>query len=266
MKRFAFVQISDHHLGASETALLRGLAPAHTFRAVLRHIAQNVAGQADFIVSTGDLIEPSSDAAYKAALAILNVNSHPQQTPGPLFVSVEGLINYPMYFLPGNHDDRLKFCAHLFPQVRPIALFNTTFVHQGIQFVCVDWGSQVKAVANPATLDFVAHALKSERPSILMMHHYPAPIGSAWLDSFIADEVDRFWNRVRGQNVLGIFCGHAHITYETIVDGIPVYGLRSTIFQFARTDEPVLCLEPPHYRLVTIENDQISTQVFEVPL
>jgi Icc protein len=115
-------------------------------------------------------------------------------------------------------------------------------------------------------LDFLAAALPRDAPSILLMHHQPVRIGSAWLDSFVADNADRFWDVVREQNVLGIFCGHAHMTYETAVDGIPVYGLRSTIYQFARSDEPMLCLEPPHYRLVTVGSGRVSTQVFEVPL
>jgi hypothetical protein len=48
---FSFVQITDHHLSTSEDALVRGFSPAYAFRAVLRHIAENVADTIDFIFS-----------------------------------------------------------------------------------------------------------------------------------------------------------------------------------------------------------------------
>jgi Icc protein len=266
MISFSFVHVTDHHLGESETALTRGFAPAYAFRTVLRHIAATVASQADFIVSTGDLVEPASSAAYETARAMLNVNGADGRVPGPLYVTIEGLHRYPMYFLPGNHDDRTGFIRYLFPRTAPLDLVNATFVHKGVQFICLDWGPEAKAVASPAMLDFLARTLRGCSPSIIFMHHQPVPIGSRWLDEFIADDVARFWDVVRGQDVLGVFCGHAHTTHETLVDDIPVFGLRSTIYQFARRDEPMMCLEPPHYRLVTIAGGAVHTQIFEVPL
>jgi hypothetical protein len=56
------------------------------------------------------------------------------------------------------------------------------------------------------------------------------------------------------------------MTHEQLVAGIPVLTLRSTAFQFASTDEPLIALEPPHYRFVTIHNDVLTSRIFEVPL
>jgi Icc protein len=266
MTSFSFVHITDHHLGESETALIRGFAPAYAFRTVLRHIAAHVAERADFIVSTGDLVEPASDAAYETTRAILNINGAEGRAPGPLRVTIEGLYRYPMYFLPGNHDDRSGFIRHLFPRTASPGLVNATFVHRGVQFICLDWGPEAKAVADPTMLAFLARALAGHAPSIILMHHQPVPVGSRWLDEFIADDIADFWDIVRGQEVLGIFCGHAHTTHQNVTNGIPVFALRSTIYQFAQHDEPMMCLEPPHYRLVTVEGGQIRTQIFEVPL
>ena len=66
--------------------------------------------------------------------------------------------------------------------------------------------------------------------------------------------------------MLVILCGDVHTTYETLVVGIPVLGLRSTTFQFALQDEPLLCLQPPHYRFVTIQDGILTSRTFEVPL
>ena len=64
---FSFVQITDHHLLETEAGLIRGFSPAHALRAVLRHIAGTVANTVDFIVSTGDLVDNPSQAAYQTA-------------------------------------------------------------------------------------------------------------------------------------------------------------------------------------------------------
>jgi 3',5'-cyclic-AMP phosphodiesterase len=47
---------------------------------------------------------------------------------------------------------------------------------------------------------------------------------------------------------------------------VPVYGVASTSFQFGLTDDPVLTLEPPAYRRVTVDDGILTTRVYEVPL
>jgi Icc protein len=262
---FSFIQITDHHLCESEAHLRLGFSPAYAFRAVLRHIAEHVADQADFIISTGDLIEPATDRAYQTLRQMLDVEDQ-VAAPGPCTISIEGLRRFPMYFLPGNHDDRAVFCRNLFSQTIPTSLLNTSFMHEGVQFICLDWGTEAKGVIFPETLDFLKHRLRNSVPSIVIMHHHLAPLGRRWLDDFIPDDADRFWEMVAGQNVLGVFCGHAHTTYELTVKGLPVYGLRSTAFPFAPLDEMLMCLLPPQYRLITVQDGALHTQIFEVPL
>lgn len=263
---FSFIQITDHHLPETEATLVRGFSPAYAFRAVMRHIAKTVGRSADFIISTGDLVEPATEAGYRTLRQMLDCRVGAAAAPGPLAVSIEGLREFPMYFLPGNHDERRSYFECLFPNTPPSPLMNSAFVHKGIQFVCLDWGPQTKAIAHAETLDFLARALQTGLPSILVMHHHVVPIGSRWLDAFIADEVDRFWEIVNGRNVMGILCGHTHISYEKIVGNIPVYGLRSTAFPFAHQDDLLLCLLPPQYRLVTVSDGMLTSRIFEVPL
>jgi hypothetical protein len=56
------------------------------------------------------------------------------------------------------------------------------------------------------------------------------------------------------------------MTLEQTVENIPVFGLRSTAFQFALQDHPLFCLLPPHYRLFTVEDGTLTAKVFEVRL
>ena len=231
MSDFSFIQITDHHLLESEDALREGFCPGYALRMVMKHIAENVAQKADFIVSTGDLVEPPSDATYSCAVRLLGLKTQAEY-PRPQHSNIEGLREYPMYFLPGNHDDRELMTRHLFSNSPAPHLYNFTFQHKGVQFVCMDWGPESKAVFLPETRDFLEQALRSNLPSVIVCHQHTKRIGSRWLDEFIADDIDEFWEIVlkpgAREKVLGVLNGHAHITFEEQMEGIPLLGLRST--------------------------------------
>jgi len=267
MEDFSFVQITDHHLLESEEQLREGFSPGHALRMVMRHIAENVAGKADFIISTGDLVEPPTDATYQCAVKLLGLQE-PASLPGPQKINIEGLHDYPMYFLPGNHDDRELMTRYLFPNSKPAKLYNFTFVHKGIQFIFMDWGPESKAFLLPETQEFLAKATQSDLPSVILCHQHVKPIGSRWLDEFIADNVDEFWEIAAKpgirEKILAILCGHVHITYEEEFRGIPILGLRSTGYPFAKSDEIVMLLAPPHYRFVSIQNGVLTSRIYKV--
>ncbi|MBN2115949.1 MAG: metallophosphoesterase [Anaerolineales bacterium] len=267
MPDFSFIQITDHHLLESEGQIREGFVPGYALHMVMKHIAAHVAGKADFILSTGDLVEPPTEAAYACAIRLLGL-APAATAPGPQKVNSEGLHDYPMYFLPGNHDDREMLTRCLFPGSEPVELYNFAFEHKGVQFIFMDWGPESKAVFLRETGNFLYQALQSALPSVIVCHQHVKPIGSRWLDSFIADEIDDFWEIVtaRGirEKVLGILCGHAHITYEDEYEGIQILGLRSTAFPFAKTDGPTLILAPPHYRFVSIQNNVLTSRIYRV--
>lgn len=265
-KSFSFIQIADHHLRERDDILSRGYNTAYAFRRVLQHIAQHNALRADFLVTTGDIVDNGTDAEYRATFERLALEFEANEPPGPHRVSGEGLARLPMYFLPGNHDPRDAYFRNLFPNAAPRAWNNAAFAHKGIQFVCIDFGATTKGVVCPAMLEFLAQHLQNNAPTIILSHHPVVRVGAQWLDEFLADEVGKFWNIVRGKKVLGIFTGHLHMTYEQVVETIPVYGLRATTLQFALSAEPLLALQPPHYRVVTVQENQITTEIFEVEL
>lgn len=263
---FSFIQITDPHFRAVDTILTHGFSTNYAFQEVIRHIAEFSRQEADFIVATGDLVEHASDEEYLAFCKILSLRIA-SSVPGPQYISLNNNINnFPVYFLPGNHDDRSKFYSYLFSQSPKMHLMNVAFQHKGVQFVCLDWGTEDKAVAYDETLSFLGERLKLGLPSILLMHHHMQPVGSRWLDEYIADGAKAFWDIVYGKQVLGIFCGHVHLTFETQKFGIPVYTVGSTGFQFLLQDEPMICLTPPQYRIVTIDDGVLTSRVVNVPL
>jgi 3',5'-cyclic AMP phosphodiesterase CpdA len=269
MTDFSFIQITDHHLLESEEAHREGFVPGHALRMVMRHIARNVAEKADFIVSTGDLVEPTTEAAYECAIKLLGL-SPSAALPGPQRATTEGLRDYPMYLLPGNHDDREMFTRCLFPDSQSLPLYNFTFEHKGIQFIFMDWGPDTKAVFLPETRAFLAQVLKSELPSVIICHQHVKKIGVRWLDDFLADDIAQFWEIVAApgtrEKVLGILCGHVHMTYEDEYKGIQILGLRSTAYPFARTDDVTVILAPPHYRFVSIKDNILTSRIYKVSI
>ena len=265
---FSFIQITDHHLLETEEQIREGFVPGHALRMVMRHIAENVADKADFIISTGDLVEPPTEAAYRCAIRLLGLSSS-ASLPGPQKVNSEGMRDYPMYFLPGNHDDRELMTRCLFPDSQPPALYNFTFEHKGVQFIVMDWGPETKAVFLSETREFLTQALQSDLPSVIVCHQHVRPIGVRWLDEFLADEVDQFWEIVAKpgvrEKVLGILCGHVHITYQDEYKGIQILGLRSTAYPFAESEQKFqIILAPPHYRFVSIQNNILTSRIYKV--
>src|SRR4030042_1342192 len=110
---FSFVHITDHHLGESEHDHPYGYPASATFRAVMDHIAAATSAEIDFIVSTGDLVNRPTAASYHHLKSILNL-SEAKQIPGPHIIRYGRLWNFPLYVLPGNHDERMSFFEHVF--------------------------------------------------------------------------------------------------------------------------------------------------------
>jgi len=262
---FSFVQITDHHIMATEAMLSRGFSPAHALRATLRHIATHH-GDVDFIVSTGDLVDRGIAEEYATFRAMLGLRET-SVAPGPQRAGGEGLGDMPMYFLPGNHDPRAAFFGAMFPGEADPSAMNVAFMHKGVQFVCVDWGPGNKAATTPAMLDHLAACLAGGAPSIVLSHHNVAQVGLARLDALAADDVARFADILRTGRVLAVLHGHTHMTVESELAGIPVLGLRSTHFSFAQAgDEWVYALRPPHYRVVTVADGAMTSLIVEVKL
>jgi len=266
---FSFVQITDHHIMATEAMLSRGFSPSHALRATIRHIAAHHGG-VDFIVSTGDLVDRGIAEEYATFRAILGLRET-SAAPGPQRASGEGLRDMPMYFLPGNHDPRAAFFAAMFPADGAPPAMNTAFIHKGVQFVCVDWGAANKAATTPAMLDHLAGCLAAPlagaMPTIVLSHHNVTPVGLPRLDALAADDAHRFADILRTGRVLAVLHGHTHLTVESALAGIPVLGLRSTHFSFAQAgDEWVYALRPPHYRVVTVADDTLASTIVEVKL
>jgi 3',5'-cyclic-AMP phosphodiesterase len=253
-----FVQITDHHL--TEDGMLWGYQTQAAFDRVLDHIAAH-AGPLDFLVSTGDLTEHGAAAEYTQFLRLLDAEPA-GSFPGPLTSRRLGL---PCYVLPGNHDHRAQFCRSLLPATPPAERLHGSFEVGGYQFICLDYGPRGKAEADHSFYAGLAAALARKLPAVLLLHQHVRPLGIDWLDVMVADDVDRLAAQLLGADIRAILHGHTHASYSEHLAGIPSFGLRSTCFQFAPQERLLRVIESPHYRIVTLSEAGLSTELVEVP-
>jgi len=83
-----------------------------------------------------------------------------------------------------------------------------------------------------AALDTVLAAHPATH-ALLVLHHPPVAIGSAWLDAIGLADAPAFWAVVeRHANVRGVLWGHAHQAFEGQRGNVRLMGTPSTCLQF----------------------------------
>jgi 3',5'-cyclic AMP phosphodiesterase CpdA len=286
LRDFTFVQITDHHLGPSEHSLRKGFLLAYGFRAVLKDIAAHWADKIDFIVSTGDIVSGGTPTEYANVCRMLKLGKD-SAPPGPQRVSIGDRREVPMYFIPGNHDDRSQFCRGLFDRDCAHNPLHLAFRHKGVHFVAPDWGPEEPDGTKPATryyrfvdgggvapdttadlAKWLADATSDNEPTIILSHYAPLVVENVWDERQVPRSIERFWDVVKERNnVMAIVCGHVHQTFEAHVGAVPVLGLAATCFQHILYDgEYVRAILPPQYRVVEMKDGGLKSTVYTVEL
>jgi Icc protein len=285
MSNFSFIQITDHHLGVSHHSLRKGFLLAYGFLAVLRDIAERW-NDVDFIVSTGDIASGGTLEEYENVCRMLDLKQV-SRPPGPQLISLPGGREIPMYFIPGNHDDRKQFCLGLFGYECDANLLHLSFNHKDVQFVAPDWGPEEPDGTKPATryyrfvdgggtapdttdqlAEWLVCNIRDGEPAVLLTHYAPLIVENVWDERQVPRNIEKFWKVISTKrNILAILCGHIHQTFETSRHGIPVLGLAATCFQHILHDgEYVRAILPPAYRRVVVEGRTLRSSVHTVEL
>ena len=188
-------QITDVHVGFDrDGAEDRNLARLAT---LLDRVARGP-NRPDAVLITGDLTEHGDADSFRRLAEMLA--AHPA----------------PIHLIPGNHDDRAAL----------LAAFPETPVEDGFVMYPIDLGelrvlmldTLEPGVHGGAFCDRRADWLSRQlaaaptRPTVIAMHHPPAPTGIAWMDPDpAAPWIARFDAAVRGHDqIVGVLCGHVH--------------------------------------------------------
>jgi len=245
------VHITDTHLYADPEAQLKGVSTRESFMAVTAAACKTHASS-DAVVLGGDLAQDQSKDAYRAiARVMLDCDT-------------------PVYAIAGNHDDPVQMLEALNPTVR----FSTTvskFRVENWQIILLDSrdAGKVSGHISDADLQQLDTFLEegSSLHQLVVMHHHPVPIGSAWIDEIMVVNSDAFWKIAdRHASLRGVLFGHVHQEYDQMRDSVRLLGSPSTTVQFKPGEDDFLMdnLSPGYRWLKLLDDGSIETGVERV--
>jgi len=250
------LQLSDCHLAPEAGERFRGRDPDQTLRALVSWL-QASGSTFDHLLLTGDLSHHGGPDAYERLLRIVE----------PLSPRV--------HWIPGNHDDALAM-----QRVDVTGVLAQKVIHSG------DWtlllldstdqpDGRGSGSLSAAELEWLQQQLSAntQRPTLLVLHHNPAPTGSQWQDAIRLGNPEALEALlVQAPQVRGVICGHLHQRQALSFAGRPLWSAPSTVIQFrAGCEHFELETDPrlatPGARCFTLKADgQIETDVLQLPL
>lgn len=236
---------TDTHLVAAATGALRGQPTLPSFVSALRHAAQHRPGEApgptgpDAVLLTGDIVH--DDAGGYRHVQSLFADS-----------------TVPVYVVPGNHDDRAALEEAFSAPPFALAGFHA----------CGSWRLAMLDSLAPGRVDGALGASQLARldaalaaaptaPWLVVLHHPPVAVGSAWLDAIGLADAAEFWTVLdRHPQVRGVLWGHAHQAYEGQRGTVQLLGTPSTCLQFLpHSDDFAIDTRGPGWRWLELHDD-----------
>ncbi|MGF1697699.1 3',5'-cyclic-AMP phosphodiesterase [Vibrio lamellibrachiae] len=245
------LQITDTHLFAPVDGSLLSVNTLESFQAVVAMVKQS-AVKFEAILATGDISQDHSVESYQH------------------FANGIAPLKQPCYWLPGNHDYKPNM-GTVFPSVQ-IEHIEHTFIGEHWQVIMLD--SQVVGKPHGRLSDRQLNLLDqklSENPNrhtLVLLHHHPILVGSAWLDQHTLKDSEQLWQILdKHQNVKAILCGHVHQDMDKEVNGVRVIATPSTCIQFKpNSDDFALDRCSPGWRELDLHADgQLVTKVQRLP-
>ncbi|EST39136.1 hypothetical protein N566_03645 [Streptomycetaceae bacterium MP113-05] len=216
---FVFAQLSDIHLGHDRAD--GGARARERTERVLRSL-DDLPGELDAVVVTGDLADHGTEAEYAQAAKLLAGSRHA-----------------PLLHCPGNHDARGPYRAALLGG-DPADDSPVNQVHRlsGATFLMCDSsipgrGDGRLDGATLAWLDAELAAGPHDAPAFVCFHHPPVPLHGQYVDPIRQFGEERLAAVVgRHRHVTGLLCGHTHTPAATTFAGLPLIaapGVVSTL-------------------------------------
>jgi len=218
-------QLSDPHL---EVGPRGGEPSARLHRALGRVLG--LRPRPDCVLITGDVVNNGKQEEYEAFLAI--AKGFP----------------VPIHLVAGNHDDA-KTMANVFGGTGFLGGSDSTYYtidHADVRIVVLDSlvPGSVAGRLGEAQLEWLDKVLakRPEVPALVCLHHPPADIGMAFLDSYKLENPEALRTVLtRHSHVRQILAGHVHRAVTAEFAGITVSIAPSTYRQAAldlATDGP----------------------------
>jgi 3',5'-cyclic AMP phosphodiesterase CpdA len=248
-KPWYFIQLSDTHIVADTRQEFHGV---NTYATLSRAIAQvnDLDPPPAFVIITGDLINDDDPQSYGVL----------QQLTDQLRV--------PTYFTLGNHDLRQPFRQVCLGEQQPGTMpYYYTFDKAQYRFIVLDSlvEGEVGGALDVTQLDWLETTLATAptRPTIVFVHHPPAPTGIDWLDAHvITNGAALLAVLARHRQVRRVFFGHVHTALHITAHGVQCTSVPATCYQFGDLMvTPKVFAGPPGYGVVVLRDEQVSSRV-----
>jgi Icc protein len=241
------LHVTDTHLHAAADSRMRGVNTLDTLAQVLATVQADPVWPPAGVLATGDLVQDESSLGYER------------------FKTSMADLGTPVYCIPGNHDDPVlmakALCEAPFQVGGEIRLGNWTLVMLSTHRPGDDAGYLDDAALQNLNASLAANA---NQHVLIVMHHHPIPMHSAWLDGVGLREPEKFLGLVeRHDNVRGILWGHVHQASDRTHNGMRMLSTPSTCSQFLPEAEFfALDQQPPGFRWLNLMPDgTIDTRV-----
>ncbi len=226
-----------------------GIAPtAENLAHCVEHINQLIP-EPNIVLVTGDVTDKGQLEEAEHAALLLNK------------------LHAPYYLVPGNHDDRSTLSSVFGKNACPRD--NNGFISYvlndyDIRLIGVD--STIPGSAGGELCDKRIKGLQEllstecEKPVILFMHHPPAKFGVLETDKDGFIGATKFAELVaQHTNIIGILCGHIHLTAHsgwsgTVISTAPSMGLQ-LVLDLTLTHHSAFNLDAPGYLLHYLNPD-----------
>lgn len=244
-----FIQISDCHLGPLTSEALLGLNTDESLHDVLALIAEKES-DFDYMVCTGDIASAGHESCYRRFIDI-----------------VRQYFSQSLAWLPGNHDS-----SEIMAKINLPELPENRAIKQGNWLILLlDSVVPFKVHGNfeQGELDYLENMLSTnpDKHIMVMLHHQPVLVGSAWIDQYILRNADAFFAVLdRFPNVKTVVWGHVHQDFNDTRKGVALIATPSTCVQFKpKYDDFTVDTLMPGYRWFDLNDDgSFSTGVERV--
>lgn len=233
------IQISDCHLGALNSEALLGLNTDESLHDVLALIAQKES-VFDYMICTGDIASAGHDTCYRRFVTIIREH-----------------FSVPLAWLPGNHDSVAMMAALDIPSPPEARL-----VTQGNWLIILlDSVVPLQVYGNfeQTELDFLSQTLAANptKHIIVMLHHQPVQVGSAWIDQYILRNAEAFFTIIdQHVQIKAIVWGHVHQDFRSQHKDLALIATPSTCVQFKpHCDDFTVDTLMPGYRWFDLYDD-----------
>lgn len=256
------LQLSDLHIdelskAAKPTADWSSLNCCQSFEKLLEQ-ALNEPIRCDLIIVTGDLVSKICPDIYNYIFEVLKKTKLPFACiAGNHDVTAEEGCHLPFHqrtFLPKAADERL--------------LSRHVIESEHWQLLLIDSAvpGKVAGKVTSSDIDWLSHQLATcNKPALIALHHHVTPMNSDWIDEHIADNADKFWQKLqRFDNLRVIVSGHTHQEHVKHQNGVTVYTTPSTCYQFKPLEDDFTFDDNarPGYRWLQLGNNgQVASWV-----